>query len=100
MEKIVEKDDTNCELNAEANGNCQMVLYEDEENNDGISYGRPVRLTTSRTKNSDLASNHVRFKDFKESTVSKSSSSLKSSRVRRFSEQYQRNGTSEFPSLK
>lgn len=99
MEKIVEKDDTNCELDMEANGNCQIV-YEDEENNDGISYGRPVRLTTSKTKNSDLASNHVRFKDFKDSTVSKSSSSLKSSRVRRFSEQYQRTGTSEFPSLK
>lgn len=73
MEKIVEKDDTkDDEDNEEA----------ENEVNERTSFG-----ATRPKKNGDLLKNHVHFKD---SIVSKSSSSIMSNRVRRFSEQFHR----------
>ena len=80
MEKIVEKEDTGGDFDPH-DANRDMDAQEEE--NERTSFG--VAMPRSTKPTSDMVSNHVRFM---ESVVSKSSSSVKSNRVRRFSEQY------------
>lgn len=80
MEKIIEKEDMDqAGGGSGVNGDFLGVDYDCDE---ATSFGKQSKRSNSK----GLTTYHVHFKD--SSVVSKSSSSLKSNRIRRFSEQF------------